>query len=110
MASEGNFKIKVPEHMLQRVDEFGVLSRSFDTMTAKIRAIICDIKRMASDTKSNSEAVLELAEQMGHASEEVARSINEIAIGATDQASETGNGLNLTNNLAHKIEDINQKT
>lgn len=109
LASEGNFQITIPEKMTSRNDEFGVLSTSFDRMIRQIREIIIDIKKMADDTQSHSGAVLELAEQMGFASEEVAKSINEIAIGATTQAGETGNSLNLTNDLAEKVEAIHEK-
>ncbi len=107
--SKGDFSSDVSNKLIKRKDEIGELAKAYQQTVESIRKIINDIKDTSEKTKKSSEVILNLSTQMGIASEEIAVTVGEIAEGATSQASETSTGLDITNELATKVTEINNK-
>ena len=106
IASKGDFSENVPNKLLKRTDELGLLGKSYQFTIESIRKIIGDIKLTTDNTKISSEIISRLSKEMGTASDEIALTIGEIAEGATSQAIETSSGLSLTHELANKVSDV----
>lgn len=109
LIASGDLSGQMPEKLLKRTDEFGHLAKGFETMKNNTKTIIEEIQTIAGQTKDSSSTILTLSEQMGHTSEDIAQTINSVAEGATDQAQETSKTSHITTDLAHLIENINEK-
>lgn len=103
---QGNLNVEVTN---KSKDEISQLGKNFNTMITQMKEMIKDIKEIATITNVASVEIISSAEQAGQVSEEVAKTIGEIASGATTQAQETSNSLDITNNLADRINAINGK-
>lgn len=104
--SEGQLNVEVA---IKNKDEISKLGMNFNNMIKQMKVMISDIKDIAAKTNMASDEIIGSAEQAGQVSEEVAKTIGEIATGATNQAQEAGNSLDITNALADRINDINGK-
>jgi methyl-accepting chemotaxis protein len=82
----------VPEKLLMKKDENGVLARAMQNITESLRNIINEITDSSIQVSSTAQELTATAEQSATASEEVSHTVEEIAKGATDQASNTENG------------------
>ena len=73
-------------------DEIGEIAHSFNVFTEKIQNIVVDIARETKDVARATEVLTDICAQTSLASEEVARTIEDIALGAGDQARDTESG------------------
>lgn len=103
----GDLTGKMPKALLKREDEFGQLAHGFETMQHNTRNILEDIQGISRQSKTSSDTILNLAEQMSHTSEDIAQTINSIAEGATTQAEEASDSSRVTEELSSFIENIN---
>ncbi|MBE3595164.1 MAG: methyl-accepting chemotaxis protein [Candidatus Carbobacillus altaicus] len=71
---------------LERRDEMGLLSRSFDRMTEELKQMIQSVGETALKTRETAVHLADVFEEVTQASEQVATTIEEIAQGAEDQA------------------------
>ncbi|TCO70646.1 methyl-accepting chemotaxis protein [Marinisporobacter balticus] len=106
-AGNGDFRVTLS---VKSKDEIGLLSSSFNKMTENIKKLVKDVQEIAINSENTSQIIAATAEEMGISSTDVARSIQEIAAGATSQAIEAGEGLNVINILAEKIVAISDKS
>lgn len=89
----GDFSIKVPEDLLSKNDEFGEISGAVSTMQNSITNIIRNMLNTSRQLDDSSEELTAISHQSAIAADEVARAIEEIAIGASDQAKDTEQGV-----------------
>lgn len=82
----------VPETLLNKKDEVGSLSQALQTISNNLREIIKEINHSSDQVSSASEELTATTLQSTTAAEEVAKTINEIASGASDQAQNTEAG------------------
>lgn len=82
----------VPEKLLKRRDENGVLANAMQNITESLRRIISEITDSSLQVSSTAQELTATAEQSATASEEVSHTVEEIAKGATDQAANTETG------------------
>lgn len=82
----------VPEKLLKKKDENGVLARAMQNITESLRNIINEITDSSIQVSSTAQELTATAEQSATASEEVSNTVEEIAKGATDQAENTERG------------------
>ncbi|MBZ2174832.1 hypothetical protein K8M07_06170 [Schnuerera sp. xch1] len=91
--ADGDFSNEVPEKLLNKKDEFGVISRSVDTMQKSIRNIIKNVFESSQSVASYSEELTATTEQSATAADEVAEAIENIASSANEQANDTEKGF-----------------
>ena len=87
-------------------DEFGDLARSFNQMTRNMRDLIANIIDLSLNLDGSFSNINENARGIGIASEEVAKTVHEIAEGASSQAKDSNDALELTNVLSTKVESM----
>ncbi|NLY45740.1 MAG: methyl-accepting chemotaxis protein [Tissierella sp.] len=92
MAS-GDFSKDVPEDLITKKDEFGEISQSVAVMQDSIRNIIRGVLDKSQIVAAHSEELTATTQQSTLAAEEVSRSIEGIAHGASEQARETEQGF-----------------
>lgn len=82
----------VPEKILKRSDENGILAKAMQNTTESLRKIIGEVTASSLQVTSTAQELTATAEQSASASEEVSKTVEEIAKGATEQASNTERG------------------
>ncbi|WZL72239.1 methyl-accepting chemotaxis protein [Clostridiaceae bacterium 35-E11] len=106
-AGEGNLTLALEE---KSKDEIGLLSNSFNHMVLNMKNLVGHVQEIALQSQHISEMIASSAEEIGISSTDVAKTIQEIATGATDQAREAEEGLRITGLLADRIVDIENKS
>lgn len=101
--ADGDFRKDVPNDLLIRNDEFGDISDSVQKMQISIKGIIGDVIDKAQTVAASSEELTATSNQSAIASEEVARTIQEIAEGANNQARETERGVSSASELGEIV-------
>ena len=110
--SSGDFTQDMPQGLLKRKDEIGILSRSLDEMTHKLRDMIGEIVNNSQEVAASSQELSAQAEKISSSMQEASASTEEIAAGmqeisaSTEQINasgeEIGNMLNILNEEAVK--------
>lgn len=73
-------------------DEISMLSKNFNEMIQKMRALIIEMRDTGATVASSSEEMMASSEEASKASEQVATAIMDLAKGATEQAMSTEQG------------------
>lgn len=107
--ADGNLAVSIDEHMLKREDEIGVLANSFDHMKEGLRGIAGSIIDTSEVMNQSAGMLNESTSQSAITAEDIARTIDEVAKGAMDQARDTEKGSTEVINLGRILED-NQKS
>lgn len=92
---------------LERKDEFGVTAKALNAAVSSFRDTINNILHMARQSEENTDILLESAEHVATGSTEIASSIQQMAQGAAEQAAEVELASNLTINMGHNLDNIN---
>ncbi|WNF36754.1 methyl-accepting chemotaxis protein [Bacillaceae bacterium IKA-2] len=82
----------IPEKLLGRKDEIGDLSKALQSITNSLREVISEISQSAEQVSASSEELTATSHQSSVGIIEVAKTVGEIAIGASEQASNTEEG------------------
>lgn len=106
--SSGDFTKEIPAKILDKTDEFGEMSKSLEIMKNSIKKIIKDIGDASDQVASSSEQLTAGTQQVSIAGNEVASTIEEIAKGAGNQATETEIGAQNINILGNIIVENQQ--
>ncbi|NLY44373.1 MAG: methyl-accepting chemotaxis protein [Tissierella sp.] len=96
-----DLRVDVDEKLLERKDEIGNLMKSFNKLGNNLKDIIQQITSSSNNLTSSSVSLNQIAEQSAMAAEEVSKTIEGIAMGASDQAVDTENS-------AHHVNDMNR--
>ncbi|MEA5025858.1 methyl-accepting chemotaxis protein [Desulfitobacterium hafniense] len=112
-----NVSENIPEHFMNRKDEVGGLSRAFQGVIHNIRDLVAGLA-LSSEKLADSAAFLgNISQESSTAAMEIAKTIEGIALGASDQANEIQNGVAQMDVLGHlvaedqkKVEDLRQAT
>jgi methyl-accepting chemotaxis protein len=88
-------------------DELAQLSGSFNVMIDKIRGLINNTRETSNLVHKNSATVNILAASTASAAQQVSSSIESISTGALKQAEEAQNSVELMNQLANRINRVN---
>ncbi|HHX60034.1 MAG TPA: methyl-accepting chemotaxis protein [Epulopiscium sp.] len=92
MAS-GDFTIDVPEDLISKKDELGQISQAVSTMQTAIRNVLRNVVGASEQLAASSEELTATSQQSALAADEVAKVIEDIAHGASNQAKETEQGV-----------------
>ena len=91
-------------------NEFGRLADDLNDTVVGLHQMIQDTKRIAETVETGSETLAREAKISRESADEVSRTSNEIALGATQQAEEAEAGARLTSVLAQGIEALTTET
>jgi len=102
IVASGN--LNVPDLNIKNRDEIGKLNESFNTMVKNVSVLISSVKDSATVVFNSSQVLDRIVDENTAAINEVAASVEEIAIAASEQAKETQSGVIRVKSLAEKIE------
>lgn len=106
-AKEGNLAVHITD---ESKDEIGEVIRAFNNMVGKINILICNVKVMAENVSNNTKAIAEVSEHSYSSSEEIAATMSQIAIGASNQNVSVNEGMDCMNRLSNGINEVSRKT
>jgi len=95
----------LPQKLVHRKDEIGALTQAFNNITSSLREFIKGISENAQYVFSASENLKLTSTESARAAEEVAKVIEDIAMGASSQAKDTERGAISINELGKLIEE-----
>ncbi|MCT4594332.1 MAG: methyl-accepting chemotaxis protein [Anaeromicrobium sp.] len=106
--SEGDLSGEIPNRLLIKKDEVGDLSRALKELNDNMSILVKDIKSASDNIMGSSQDLTSISEQAAVTSEEISRTIGEIANSVTNQAHNTEEGvsrLDQLNGLIHENEE-----
>lgn len=95
--------------VIDRPDEIGSLSRSFNHMAEGMKRVIGNISSSSYQVSDAAQNLVASSEENTASSNEVARTMEEIAAGANNQADLTEENSRAYTRLSQMIQDINEK-
>lgn len=87
--SEGNFAITVPEKILNRGDEIGVMGRRCSLMIDSLHSMLSNVTQKSENLMATSATLDKMADETARTITHVETAVNDIATGATAQAQDT---------------------
>jgi len=90
----------------QRKDELGLLAKAIDTMISNTRNLIANTVEISNKVAESAGTVAETTEYVSEISRDITVAIQEIARGASDQASNAEESVNLMDQLAARINNV----
>lgn len=110
-AAEGDLSVRSD---IKAKDEFNGLSQDFNTMMTNISDLIKNVRQSSVTIHSTSEGIATMANETNTAVSEVAQTINQVAVGSSEQSTEIGESVDALdvlgeniNNIEHVVEKIN---
>lgn len=91
--AQGDFSQDIPKALTDKDNELGEISRAIATMQASMQNIIRNVLGTSEQLAASSEELTATSDQSAMAAEEVAKVIEDISQGASDQATETEQGV-----------------
>lgn len=106
-ATEGDLTVDVN---IKSQDEFQELGSHFNIMINRIGSLIQNVKASSEVINKTSDSINSMAKETSSAINEVAVTIDQVAQGASETAQDVQTSVEAVNNLAGKIEEIEQLT
>lgn len=91
-------------------DEVGILGSNFDKMVKKIQELLSKIDVVSSSVKDSADVMLNSSTETKQAAEQVAVTINELAMGTTDIADSVTNTTEQMNTMLSTVDQISTFT
>jgi methyl-accepting chemotaxis protein len=89
-------------------DELGEVGKRFTNMIESVKKLVLSVKDSAAQVLNFSEGLKRLADDVAVSSEEIAKVINEISMGAQEQASETEKASHIVSDFAVMLSEIGE--
>ncbi len=105
LMASGDFSKEVPQEILAKKDEFGEIALSVSALQGSMRSTISGVMEKSQTVAAHSEEMTATTFQNSAAVEEVARAIQDIAEGATNQAVDAEEGLTTVTDLGNVVVD-----
>ena len=103
-----NFAKEIPDELMSRTDEVGVLVKSFKTLRDKLKVNISSIRDSAESLSKASENLMAISEESTASSEEITQTMEKVANGSEEQFKFVRYGLDKMD-LLNKSLDSNKK-
>lgn len=103
----GDFSVRIK---IKSKDEIGQLASGFNSMIEDVGNLIKNIQIVSDEVNASSETLAATSEETSSSGESVTKAVEEIAIGASEQASEAQKGVELTAKLSDKINELQVNT
>ncbi len=106
-AASGDLTVQLNSN---RKDEFGLLSNTIDTMISNTRELISNTANISNKVEESANTVSSTTDYVTDISKDITVVIQEIAKGASDQASNAEESVDLMNQLATRINKVSDAT
>lgn len=103
-AAEGNLTSGLDKRDMNRKDEMGILAKHADNVIVSLKNVIGQVGNTSDVIVDASNKLDKMAEQTSNASDDVARSMTDMANGATTQAGETQSVTDAVIRIGEEIE------
>ncbi len=100
--------VNIPERLLKKKDENGVLARAMQEIMLNLRKVIGEVTDSAMQVSATAQELTATTVQSATAVDEVSKTVEEIAKGASEQASNTEAGSSQAILLGNHIEQNNE--
>jgi len=107
--AKGDFTGKIPEDLMQREDEFGIMVTALSTVQSNIRELMHEITASAEHVASSSEELTASAEQSSTVSGQVAESITSVAGSCNSQLMAVDRANGKVASMSTDLKDVSQK-
>ncbi|MEK8126768.1 methyl-accepting chemotaxis protein [Paenibacillus filicis] len=107
LVASGDLRVRVNH---QGNDELGALSRDFDRMTEQVQAMLTSTQSIASSLSSHSSSFKSFSGSTASSNKEILKSIQEIAVGASQQASYMELSTTIIGELSEQVRGISAAT
>lgn len=95
---------------VKRDDEIGKLANSFNSMVLQIRNLVMESMKVASQVSASSISMVGISKESANVSCEIAKTIEEVSNGATEQAAEADKSARAVSDLANRINNVVEST
>lgn len=95
--------------VLNKQDETGQLVKGINTMQENMRELLSQIKQLSGTVSAHSEELTQSASEVTSVSEQVARTMEEIAAGAENQSNRANELASTTEEFTKKMVEANEK-
>jgi methyl-accepting chemotaxis protein len=103
----GNLTVDL--HELNRKDEIGTLNNSFNNMVQQLKNLISGVESTIVEIQTTSANLSSVAEETIIYGEDIVKAVTEVAVGASQQASETEETNRTSIEFANQIEMLHEK-
>ena len=103
LIANGDLRFKINS---DNKDELGILSRNFDKMIDQVRTMLGNTQRIASSLTEHSHIFRQFSQNTAEANSNIVQSIEEISIGAEQQAESSEQSATIIGDLDKEIQDI----
>ncbi len=107
--ADGNLTEAVPEDLMKRKDELGMMSKCIENLRESLIEIISEIKRRSSDLYSSSDKLDTASREATDSIGQVNQAIAEISDGASSQANETQSATENVILMGNMVEDTSSQ-
>lgn len=105
-----DFTKEIPSKLLKKTDEFGKISNDLDNMKISLKKMIVNIIQKSKVLNESSDSLTTISRETSKSIEEVAKTVEQLADGASDQAKNTEAILVKLNDLGQNIENVYNNT
>jgi methyl-accepting chemotaxis protein len=105
-AKNGQLDLEMSPKTLKRKDEFGILARNFLDMIDAMKHLLLETRGLAIQVSEVSDNLSEMAERTQMLSNEITKTVEDIAVGAGDQAEEAEKSVVLTSDFQEKFTQL----
>lgn len=105
--AKGNLTVDLDE--TERKDEIGQLNNGFNEMVGQLKSLITDVGVAITEIQTTSTNLTAVAEETNAYSDDIARAISEVAIGASTQAQDAEDTNHTTQELGFQIDMLHDK-
>lgn len=107
LVRQGDFTVDVK---VESNDEIGKLSEAFNYMIVNIRDLIESIKDVGGRLHNSSSHLASVSQETSESSSQVAKTVEEIAIGASDQAADGEKAVIEANELESRFKELSESS
>ncbi|MCT4621041.1 MAG: methyl-accepting chemotaxis protein [Marinisporobacter sp.] len=106
-AAQGDLTIESLEY--KGKDEVGQLSASINQMVNNLRGMMNEVLHVSGEANKQTDALMNIAKEVRRGSEQIAATMQQMAVGAEEQANSSTEIAHAINNLSKLIEETNIK-
>ena len=106
LIADGDLTSEIPEKLLNRKDEIGVLAKSFSIMISNLKNMIGKVADTSSNLSASSEELSASSEEIAASAEQVGNAIQEVASGAEEQSAQVEETTANIHDLINQIGNV----